>query len=80
LRRDGCWEKTIDSVSGSPGTIPGCCLAIADSFRLSCDDAWRITTDDLPIPFSPALEDAFLPSADSVAEAVRRRLGVAVAG
>jgi hypothetical protein len=43
-------------------------------------DAWRITTDDLPIPFSPALEDAFLPSADSVAEAVRRRLGVAVAG
>ncbi len=43
------------------------------------DDAWRITTADLPIPFSPALEDAFLPSADSVAAAVRRRLGVAVA-
>ncbi len=46
------------------------------------DDAWRITTADLPIPFSPALEDAFLPSAESVADAVRRRLGVgtAVAG
>ncbi len=43
------------------------------------DDIWRITTDDLPIPFSPALEDAFLPGADSVAAAIRDRLGVEVA-
>ena len=43
------------------------------------DDIWRITTDDLPIPFSPTLEDAFLPSADSVAASIRERLGVEVA-
>jgi pyruvate/2-oxoglutarate/acetoin dehydrogenase E1 component len=38
------------------------------------DDLWRLTTGDTPIPFSPPLEDAFLPSAESVAEAVRTRL------
>jgi pyruvate/2-oxoglutarate/acetoin dehydrogenase E1 component len=40
------------------------------------DDAWRLTTADLPIPYSPPLEDAFLPSADAIVEAVRTRLGV----
>jgi len=43
------------------------------------DDVWRVTTDDLPIPFSPALEDAFLPGADAVAAAIRERLGVEIA-
>jgi pyruvate/2-oxoglutarate/acetoin dehydrogenase E1 component len=43
------------------------------------DDAWRITTADLPIPFSPSLEDAFLPGADAIAAAVRERLGVEIA-
>ena len=42
------------------------------------DDLWRITTDDLPIPFSPPLEDAFLPSAESVAASIRERLGASV--
>jgi pyruvate/2-oxoglutarate/acetoin dehydrogenase E1 component len=44
------------------------------------DDVWRITTDDLPIPFAPSLEDAFLPSADSVTTAIRQRLGAPVKG
>ena len=44
------------------------------------DDAWRLTTADLPIPFSHSLEDAFLPSAASVAAAVRERLATPVAG
>ncbi len=39
------------------------------------DDAWRITTPDQAIPYSPTLEDAFLPSAESIADGVRRRLG-----
>jgi pyruvate/2-oxoglutarate/acetoin dehydrogenase E1 component len=42
------------------------------------DDVWRITTDDLPIPFSPALEDAFLPNAESLAASIRTRLGTTV--
>jgi pyruvate/2-oxoglutarate/acetoin dehydrogenase E1 component len=38
------------------------------------DDAWRITTPDQPIPYSPTLEDDFLPSADSIVASVRGRL------
>jgi len=40
------------------------------------DDAWRVTTPDQPIPYSPTLEDDFLPSADVIADDVRERLGV----
>jgi pyruvate/2-oxoglutarate/acetoin dehydrogenase E1 component len=38
------------------------------------DDAWRIATPDTPIPYSPPLEDAFLPGADRVAAEVRARV------
>ena len=31
------------------------------------DDAWRIATPDTPIPYSPPLEDAFLPGPDRIA-------------
>jgi pyruvate/2-oxoglutarate/acetoin dehydrogenase E1 component len=43
------------------------------------DDAWRIAAPEQPIPYSPPLEDAFFPSAASIAAAVRARLGVAAA-
>jgi pyruvate/2-oxoglutarate/acetoin dehydrogenase E1 component len=42
------------------------------------DDAWIITTDETPIPYSPTLEDAFLPAAETIVESVRRRLGTGV--
>ncbi len=35
------------------------------------DDAWRLTTADVPIPYSPTLEDAFLPAADDIVTSVR---------
>jgi acetoin:2,6-dichlorophenolindophenol oxidoreductase subunit beta len=35
------------------------------------DDAWRLTTPDTPIPYSPTLEDAFLPAADQIVASVR---------
>jgi acetoin:2,6-dichlorophenolindophenol oxidoreductase subunit beta len=38
------------------------------------DDAWRLTTPDSPIPYSPTLEDAFLPSADHIVASVREHL------
>jgi pyruvate/2-oxoglutarate/acetoin dehydrogenase E1 component len=38
------------------------------------DDAWRIATPNTPIPYSPPLEDAFLPGADRIASEIRRRL------
>jgi hypothetical protein len=43
------------------------------------DDAWRLTTADHPIPYSPTLEDAFLPLAGAIVADVRGRLGVAAA-
>jgi pyruvate/2-oxoglutarate/acetoin dehydrogenase E1 component len=39
------------------------------------DAAWRLTTADLPIPYSPPLEDAFLPGADAIVRSVTERLG-----
>jgi acetoin:2,6-dichlorophenolindophenol oxidoreductase subunit beta len=38
------------------------------------DDAWRIATPNSPIPYSPPLEDAFLPGPERIATEVRRRL------
>jgi pyruvate/2-oxoglutarate/acetoin dehydrogenase E1 component len=40
------------------------------------DDAWIVTTGDTPAPYSPTLEDAWLPAGPEVAAAVRERLGV----
>ncbi len=38
------------------------------------DDAWRLATPNTPIPYSPPLEDAFLPGADRIASEIRQRL------
>ena len=38
------------------------------------DDAWRIATPNTPIPYSPPLEDAFLPGPDRIATEIRDRL------
>jgi pyruvate/2-oxoglutarate/acetoin dehydrogenase E1 component len=38
------------------------------------DDAWRIATPNTPIPYSPPLEDAFLPGADRIVAEIERRL------
>lgn len=38
------------------------------------DDAWRITTPDHPVPYSPPLEDAFLPTADRIRDEIVARL------
>jgi pyruvate/2-oxoglutarate/acetoin dehydrogenase E1 component len=38
------------------------------------DDAWRIATPNHPIPYSPPLEDAFLPGAERITAEIRRRL------
>ena len=43
------------------------------------DDAWILTTGDTPAPYSPTLEDAWLPGPAEIAAAVRERLGVSAA-
>jgi pyruvate/2-oxoglutarate/acetoin dehydrogenase E1 component len=41
------------------------------------DDAWILTTSDTPAPYSPTLEDDWLPGPAEIANAVRERLGAA---
>jgi acetoin:2,6-dichlorophenolindophenol oxidoreductase subunit beta len=48
---------------------------IAEASLHDLDDAWRLTTPDQPIPYSPPLEDDFLPSAAAIARSVRQHLG-----
>jgi pyruvate/2-oxoglutarate/acetoin dehydrogenase E1 component len=38
------------------------------------DDAWRIATPDSPVPYSPPLEDTFIPNAERIASEIRARL------
>jgi pyruvate/2-oxoglutarate/acetoin dehydrogenase E1 component len=38
------------------------------------DDAWRVATPNTPIPYSPPLEEAFLPGPKRIANEIRRRL------
>src|SRR5829696_1715712 len=39
------------------------------------DDAWRLTMPDLPLPYSPPLEKAFLPGPDAITDAILSRAG-----
>jgi pyruvate/2-oxoglutarate/acetoin dehydrogenase E1 component len=49
-------------------------LALVTEQGLSdIDDAFGITTPDAPIPYSPTLEDDFLPGADRILAALRER-------
>jgi acetoin:2,6-dichlorophenolindophenol oxidoreductase subunit beta len=50
-------------------------LALAAEHGLGdIDDVWRLATPDHPIPYSPALEDAFLPGAEAIVTSVIERL------
>jgi acetoin:2,6-dichlorophenolindophenol oxidoreductase subunit beta len=49
---------------------------LAEDALEELDDVWRLTTPDGPIPYSPPLEDAFLPSTERIAASVRERLGL----
>jgi len=59
------------------GWAAGLLGAVAAEGLHDLDDAWLLTTAETPIPYSPTLEDAFLPEADEIVESVRSRLGIA---
>ncbi|MCW3015989.1 MAG: Transketolase central region [Solirubrobacterales bacterium] len=40
------------------------------------DEAWYLTTADVPVPYSPVLEDAHFPTADAIVATVMQRLAV----
>jgi acetoin:2,6-dichlorophenolindophenol oxidoreductase subunit beta len=60
------------------GWASGLLGIIAEESLHDLDDAWTITTDDVPVPYSPSLEDALLPVAETIVESVRSRLGTGV--
>ena len=61
-------------VGGWAGNLLG--IVAAEGLH-DLDDAWIVATDDTPAPYSPTLEDAWLPGPAEIARAVRERLGVA---
>jgi pyruvate/2-oxoglutarate/acetoin dehydrogenase E1 component len=58
------------------GWAAGLLGVVAEEGLHDLDDAWIIATGETPIPYSPTLEDAFLPQADAILGSVRSRLGV----
>jgi pyruvate/2-oxoglutarate/acetoin dehydrogenase E1 component len=60
------------------GWATGLLGAVAEVALHDLDDAWIVATDETPIPYSPTLEDAFMPDAGSIVAEVRARLGAAV--
>jgi pyruvate/2-oxoglutarate/acetoin dehydrogenase E1 component len=58
------------------GWASGLLGAVAEEGLHDLDDVWVLATDETPIPYSPTLEDAFIPDADAINASVRGRLGV----
>ena len=59
------------------GWASGLLGVVAEEALHDLDDSWTLTTGETPIPYSPTLEDSFMPSGDAIAETVRARLGIA---
>jgi acetoin:2,6-dichlorophenolindophenol oxidoreductase subunit beta len=60
------------------GWASGVLGAVAEQGLHDLDDAWIVATDETPIPYSPTLEDAFIPGPAAITAAVRERLGAGV--
>jgi len=56
------------------GWAGGILADVAEHALEYLDDAWRLTTADAPIPYSPPLEDAFLPSAERIVASVHEHM------
>lgn len=67
---------TVEEGPRLGGWSAGLLGAVAEHGLHDLDDAWSVATDELPVPYSPTLEDAFLPDAETIAASVRSRLGV----
>ena len=58
------------------GWAAGLLGAVAAEGLHELDDAWLLTTAETPIPYSPTLEDAFMPDTEAILASVRERAGV----
>jgi pyruvate/2-oxoglutarate/acetoin dehydrogenase E1 component len=57
------------------GWAAGLVGAVTERALHDLDDAWIVATDETPIPYSPTLEDAFMPSPSAIVAGVKERLG-----
>ncbi len=58
------------------GWATGLLGAVAEQALHDLDDAWIVATDETPIPYSPTLEDAFIPDVEAILASIRSRAGV----
>jgi acetoin:2,6-dichlorophenolindophenol oxidoreductase subunit beta len=58
------------------GWAAGVVGAVAEEGLHELDDVWTLTTAETPIPYSPSLEDAFLPDPDAIVATVTERLAI----
>jgi pyruvate/2-oxoglutarate/acetoin dehydrogenase E1 component len=56
------------------GWAAGLLGAVAQAGLHDLDDAWIVSMPEAPVPYAPTLEDAFMPSADTIAATVRERV------
>jgi pyruvate/2-oxoglutarate/acetoin dehydrogenase E1 component len=61
------------------GWAAGLLGMVAEQGLHDLDDAWIIATEETPIPYSPTLEDAYIPDTRAILASVRERAGLAVA-
>ena len=66
----------VEEGPATGGWAAGLLGQVAEHGLHDLDDAWLLTTGELPIPYSPTLEDAFIPGDDAIASAVRERAGI----
>jgi acetoin:2,6-dichlorophenolindophenol oxidoreductase subunit beta len=66
----------VEEGPATGGWASGLLGRVAEQGLHDLDDAWLLATDELPIPYSPTLEDAFIPDADAIVAAVRERAGI----
>jgi pyruvate/2-oxoglutarate/acetoin dehydrogenase E1 component len=59
------------------GWAAGLLGMVAEQGLHDLDDAWIVATDETPIPYSPTLEDAYVPDTDAILASVRSRAGIA---
>jgi acetoin:2,6-dichlorophenolindophenol oxidoreductase subunit beta len=58
------------------GWASGLLGAVGEAGLHDLDDVWILATDETPIPYSPTLEDAFLPGTAAIVDSVRSRPGI----
>jgi pyruvate/2-oxoglutarate/acetoin dehydrogenase E1 component len=61
------------------GWASGLLGMVAERGLHDLDDAWILATEETPIPYSPTLEDAYVPDTEAIVATVRSRAGVGVA-